>query len=420
MKNTILILSVLVSTVLLSMLFLKDVQSSDDQLIALNDKALQQPPRSIKVIGYYPEWAIYRKPAFKPADINTDLVTHINYAFAKVDTKGNVSLFDDWAATGYRSDWNTEKPYWGNFRQLQELKQKHPELKILISIGGWTLSDPFSEMAASKQTRANFVQKSIQFAKQYGFDGIDIDWEYPGFAEHSGRPEDTQNFTLLLSELYSAAKAQNPPLLVTFAAPAGYNHYQRLELEKIHQYLDWVNLMTYDFHGPWGGSGDPVTNHNAPLYPPKEGDPKLCAEAAVGHYISHGFPPEKIVLGMPLYGRTFAKANTTPTGLFSQYQGPGTSSPEADPGMRFFSDCKRNLMKVGSGYTRYWDQQAKVPYLYNPSTEDFVSFDDEESLKLKAQLVNQYRLGGAMVWELGQDTIPEWDGMHAINSALQK
>ena len=240
-------------------------------------------------------------PPFKPQDINPDLITHINYAFAKTDVAGNISLFDEWAAVGYRSDWQTEKPFWGNFYELQLLKQKHPKLKILISIGGWTLSDPFSAMASKPEARNNFVQNALKFCKKYNFDGIDIDWEYPGFAEHSGRPEDIQNFTLLLSELYQAAKDHNPPLLVTIAAPAGPSHMRNIQLDQIHHYVDWINLMTYDFHGPWG---EPITNHNAPLYAPAEGDPLLCVEAAVAGYVAQGFTYDKIILGIPLYGRT--------------------------------------------------------------------------------------------------------------------
>lgn len=416
MQKTIVIVSVIISALLLSLIFLRHETVNTE--IAMADVRAVSKPSAKKIIGYYPEWAVYRNPSFKPSDINPELVTHINYAFAKIDTSGNVLLFDEWGAVGYRSDWQTEKPYWGNFRQLTELKQKHPHLKTLISIGGWTLSDPFSVMAANPSARRHFVEKSIEFCRRYNFDGIDIDWEYPGYAEHSGRPEDSHNFTLLMAELYAAAKAQNPPLLVTFAGPAGPHHMNNIELDHIHQYVDWVNVMAYDFHGPWGG-GDPITNHNAPLYAPKEGDPRLCVEAAVVHYISKGFPPEKIVLGMPLYGRTFAKANSTPTGLFSTYQGPGSGTIGADPGMRFFSDCKRHLLKAGSGYKRYWDDQAKVPYLHNPATQDFVSFDDEQSLRLKSEMIHQYHLGGAMVWELGQDTIPEWDGMRAINGVLR-
>lgn len=368
-----------------------------------------------KVVGYYPNWAIYRNPSFKPHDIDFNLVTHINYAFAKVDTAGNIILFDPWADIDYRTDWNTSKPYWGNFRAFTDLKQIHPNLKVLISVGGWTLSDTFSAMAENPTSRSNFVKSAVEFCKKYQLDGIDIDWEYPGFAEHNGRPQDTQNFTLLLEELHKAAKKQNPPLLVTIAAPAGPHHYCNMEVNKIHNYLDWINLMTYDFHGPWGG--DPITNHHSALYPTKEGDPRFCVSAAVNYYLEQGVPSEKLVLGMPLYGRAFGNViQNCVNGLHCPYNGPGGGTTQ-EVGMRFFYDIKQNLL---SSYRLYWDDIAQVPYLYNLWNHEFITFDNETSLRLKSKFIKDMELGGAMVWELGLDVRPTWDAMHAIVDELRQ
>lgn len=365
-----------------------------------------------KVIGYYPNWAMYRNPSFKPQDIDFNLVTHINYAFAKVDKQGNILLFDPWADVDYRSDWNVEKPFWGNFRAFVDLKKKYPHIKTLISVGGWTLSDTFSDMAANGTSRANFAKSAVEFCKLYQFDGIDIDWEYPGFAEHSGSARDKKNFTLLLEELYYAAKSVNPALLITIAAPAGPSHYRNMEVDKIHHYLDWINLMTYDLHGPWGDSDNQITNHQSALYPPEQGNADLSVISAVNYYLQQGVPSEKLVLGMPLYGRVFANAN----GLHSSYQGPG-SGTTAEVGMRFFYDIKQNLLKT---YQRHWDEVAEVPYLYNPYNKEFVTYDDEESLRKKSQFIKQMGLGGAMVWELGLDVRPSWSAMHAISDELKK
>ncbi len=372
-------------------------------------------PMQRKIIGYYTNWAIYRNPSFKPQDINVNLVTHINYAFAQVDTSGNILLFDSWADIDYRSDWNTEKPYWGNFRQLYDLKQAHPQLKTLISIGGWTLSDTFSAMAASPTARANFAQKCVEFCKKYNFDGVDLDWEYPGFAEHNGRPEDKHNFTLLLQTVSAALKAQNPPLLLTIAAPAGPNHYNNMEVDLIHPYLDWINLMCYDFHGPWGGEEDAVTNHLSALMPSQVGNNQFNVAATVNFYLSKGVPSQKLVLGIPLYGRSYANANSTPTGLFSTYSGPGRGTTE-EAGFVFFSDIKKNLL---STYQYYWDSQASAAYLYHPTSKEFISFDSEEALALKGQYIKSLNLGGAMIWELGTDTRPAWQGMTTIFNSLK-
>lgn len=369
-----------------------------------------------KIVGYYPNWAIYRNPSLKPSEINPSLITHLNYAFAKVDTSGNIILFDPWADVEYRSDWNAQKPYWGNFRELYNLKQRYPHLKTFISVGGWTLSDTFSEMAENPAARREFAKNAVIFCKQYDFDGIDIDWEYPGYAPHQGRPQDKENFTLLLQELHAAAKAQNPPLLVTIAAPAGSTNYVNMEVEKIHEYLDWINLMTYDLHGPWPDSENHVTNHLSALYPPKEGNPLLTVESAVMYYIEQGVPSQKLVLGMPLYGRSFAGAKSTPTGLFSTYSGPGSGTTQ-EVGMRFFYDIKQNLL---STHQLHWDGEGQVPYLHNSSTGEFITFDNETSLQIKCEWVKSMKLGGAMVWELGLDVRPTWDAMKAINSSLEE
>lgn len=367
---------------------------------------------AFKVVGYYPNWAMYRQPSFQPKDINAKLLTHINYAFVKVDANGHLILIDSWADIDHRTDWNSEKPYWGNFQQLTELKKKNPHLKTLFSVGGWTLSDTFSALAANPQARKNFIRECLEFCDKYQFDGIDIDWEYPGFAEHSGRPEDKQNFTKLLAELHEAAKSHEPPLLVTIAAPAGPWHYKNMEVGKIHQYLDWINLMGYDFHGPWGGSEDAITNHHSALYPSEKGDPLLNVDSAVKYYLLQGVPAKKVVVGMPLYGRSYAGAD----GLYSSHKGIGEGTT-SEAGIRFFSDIKQNLL---STYVRFWDDQAQVPYLYNPQNRQFISYDDEESLKIKCQYIKAQHLGGAMVWELGLDTRPAWDGMKTIHRTLNK
>ncbi len=366
---------------------------------------------------------MYRSPSFKPESIAADKVTHINYAFAKIDVNGNISLTDSWADVEYRDDWNTQKPYWGNFRQLYDLKQDHPQLKVLISIGGWTLSNEFSPMAASAQARANFVQQCIEFCETYDcFDGVDIDWEYPCFSAHNGQPEDKENFTKLLQELYAALKAHDPPLLLTIAAPAGNWHYENIELEKIHQYLDWINLMTYDFHGAWGGSEDSVTNHQAPLYAALYGSDKSNVDSAVQGYLAKGVPAEKLVVGLPLYGRSYAGAVSTADGLYSAYSGIG-SGTTAEQGVRFFSDIKNNLL---SEYTMYWDVDCRVPYLHNENPQsplfgEFICYDDEVSIEEKCVYVKENQLGGVMVWELGLDTwaTGNWDAVSVMEEELK-
>jgi len=367
-----------------------------------------------KVIGYFPNWGMYREQPLKPENLNGQLITHLNYAFTKVTTDGTIQLYDPWADVQYRDNWNEERPFWGHFKQLQDLKEQNPHLKTLISVGGWTLSDTFSELADSEAARNHFADQCVWFCQQYGFDGIDIDWEYPGFAEHSGRPVDQENFTLLLQTVSQRLKAESPSLLLTIAAPAGPWHYENMNVDEIHQYLDWVNLMTYDFHGPWGGEQDAVTNHHAALYPPTEGDSRLCVSEAVQYYLEQGVPAEKLVVGVPLYGRSYAGVDGSADGLGGTFTGVGTGTT-AELGVLFYDDIVRNLL---GQYTQHWDATAQVPYLYDEVNKEFVSYENEQSLQHKCSYIRDHRLGGIMFWELGMDTRPEWDMLRLMNREL--
>lgn len=373
------------------------------------------PANPRKIIGYFPNWAMYRATPFYAKDININLVTHINYAFAPVNTDGTIRLFDPWSDTDFYTPNSGDRTYMGNFYQLYQLKKQKPGLKTLISIGGWTLSNTFSQMASTAASRDKFAQSCVDFCKKYDFDGIDIDWEYPCFADHSGHPEDKVNFTLLLQTVSAKLKAQNPPLLLSIAAPAGPNNYNNMEVAKIHQYLDWINIMGYDFHGPWGGVEDAVTNHLAPIMQTEFGPPLFNITAVLDYYLSQGVPKEKIILGLPMYGRSFAGAQDTPTGLYSTYTGPGYATTE-EVGYVFFSDIQKNLL---GRYTAYWDSKALGAYIYNPATKDFISYDNEQSWSLKAQIIKDRGLGGAMVWELGMDTLPDWRMMTNLNNQLK-
>ena len=224
-------------------------------------------PSDKRIIGYFPAWGIYERE-FNVADIDADKVTHINYAFANV-VGGECALGDPWGDVEKpMGDDTLETPLRGNFHQLQILKENHPGLKTLISVGGWTWSSGFSALAMTAASRAKFATSCVKFMKEYGFDGIDIDWEYPvGGGLDSGAPEDRQNFTLLLEELRATLDAQGAAdgdahYLLSIAAPAGPAIIANLEVDKIHPALDYINVTTYDFHGTWETS----TNFNAPLY----------------------------------------------------------------------------------------------------------------------------------------------------------
>jgi len=297
----------------------------------------------------------------------------------------------------------------GTFNQLLKLKKKYPDLKILISVGGWNGSGMFSEIAQDQASRQKFVQSCIElYLDKWGeiFDGIDIDWEYPvsGGAK-KGQPADKQNFTLLLEEfrkqLDAKERTTKKDYLLTIAAPAGPDIYKNLELDKIPTYLDWINIMTYDFHGAW----DKVTNFNAPLYKSSRDPSKnptvrdqFNVDAAVQAYLKAGIPAEKLVMGVPFYGRGWMGVADQNNGLFQAASGPAKGNLE--PGAFDYATIKKTFVPT---YTRFWHEEAKVPWLFNPTTGIMISYDDPESVGIKADYVKENSLGGIMFWELSQD-----------------
>jgi chitinase len=360
-----------------------------------------------KVVGYFTEWGVYDRN-YHVAEIPAAKLTHINYAFAKI-VDGECALFDVNAATekAYQGDKPERGALSGSFNQLLQLKKKHPHLKTLISVGGWTLSGPFSDVAANEESRTRFAKSCVAFIRKYGFDGVDIDWEYPvggGKEGNKTRKEDKTNFTLLLAELRRqldvAGKTDKKQYLLTIAASAGLRNIDNLEIDKIHKHLDWINVMTYDFHGAW----DRTTHFNAPLFPIKD-DPakdemsrKLNVDSAIRTYLTAGVPAAKIVLGVPFYGCGWIGVGKENNGLFQAKK----SMPKGtwEEGKFDYHDLAKNY--VGK-YERHWHDEAKVPWLYDEKSGLMISYDDPESLKLKAQFARDKKLGGIMIWELSAD-----------------
>ncbi len=362
-----------------------------------------------RIVGYFTAWSIYGRN-YHVANIPADKITHINYAFANL-SNGQVVRGDPYADTDkfYPGDSWAAGALRGNFNQLNILKNQNPHLKTLISIGGWTWSSGFSTAAATPTSRALLANSAVQFMKQYGFDGIDLDWEYPvsgGLSSNVTSASDKQNFTLLLAELRSQLDAleaiDRRHYLLTIASSAGPATYANIEISLIHQYLDWINVMAYDFHGSWS----PITHFNSALYPQPNDpttDPVILngfnGDVAIQAYLNAGVPPHKLVLGAGYYGRGWEGVPNVNNGLYQPHTGVPSGSWE--PGVFDYKDLAQNYL--GNGYTRYWDNDAKVPYIYNPATGIMVSYDDDQSLGVKADYVNNNGLGGIMFWEFSGD-----------------
>ncbi|KAK6518815.1 Endochitinase 1 [Arthrobotrys conoides] len=337
-------------------------------------------------VGYFVNWGIYGRK-FPPSLIPADDLTHILYAFADLSPdSGEVKLSDVWSDKDihYPGDsWNEDPSnLYGNFKAIYNLKKQKRHLKVLISIGGWTYSPKFHPVVIDPAKRAKFVESSVQLLEDYGLDGLDVDYEYPS--------DDAQarGYVELLRELrqaldaHAAKKHANYRFLLTIAAPCGPQNYQKLHVKAMDDQLDFWNLMAYDFSGSW----DPVANHQANIY----GSPVSGAEA-VYWYINQGVARNKIILGIPLYGRSFM--NT---------QGPGTAFSGVGQGSweQGVYDF-RALPLPGSNVS--YDSQALASWSYNPDTKEMISFDNEEVAKQKGAWINQEGLGGSMFWELSGD-----------------
>jgi len=361
-----------------------------------------------QIVGYFVEWGVYGRD-YHVSNIPAEKLTHINYAFAKVEN-GEVAVWDTYAALEKfypeTDSWNDPPgTIRGNFNQLRILKQTYPHLKVLISVGGWTGSGAFSDVAATTEGRHRFAQSARRLIETYGFDGVDIDWEYPVCSGlQAGRPEDAENFSKLLWEL---RETLGEDYLLTIACSANPDCLDPLPIEGFASCLDWINIMSYDYHGAWEAYSG-TTGHNAPLYNNNDPlSPDLNVDAAVSYLLDRGVPADKIVPGLAFYGRSAAGVEGI-DGLYAPFTGAGPGSFE--DGMLDYRDIQQNY-RYTDGYTYFWDDVAAVPYLFNATQKEFISFDDERSIETKASYVAARGLGGVMFWELSGDN---GDLIHAI------
>lgn len=303
------------------------------------------------------------------ARISAEKLTHVNYAFALVSARGEIVLED----VDVR-----------RLRQLRALKERNRDLKVILSVGGWG-ADHFSDAALTAASREKFAASATALIEQHGLDGLDLDWEYPGQrgAGVKFRAEDKRNFTLLLEEL---RRALGPDRILTIASSGG-DYFKQTEMHRLHKVLDWVNIMAYDFAGRWTER----TGHHSGLYwNPDAGRTGPSVEMYVQQHLAAGIPRQKLVLGVPFFGRAWTGVGKAHRGFNQRYKSVLTSIPWSQ-------------IASQKGFTRYWDEVAEVPYLWNPRTSTFISYEDPESLRWKAWYIREQRLGGVMYWQHGYD-----------------
>ena len=332
----------------------------------------------------------------QPGQIDAHRITRINFAFANIDNGRMV--------TGHASDEQ-------NLALLTSLRKENPSLTVLVSVGGWLGSASFSDIALTAQSRKLFAASVTDFLERYHLDGVDVDWEYPGMpgAGHPFRPEDKQNFTLLLKDLRQQlnreTQASGRKLYLTIAAGASSDYLAHTEMAKVQRYVDAVNLMAYDYVY---AASDSITGHHAPLFANPAAPNSQSADASVTAFERSGVPSAKIILGVPFYGHLWAQVPATNNGLFQPGK-PATTD--------FASYGAITSTMLGHGFIRYWDPAASAPYLYSEQQKIFVSYEDPESLAAKCGYILSHKLGGIMFWEYLDD--PSGTLLETIDNSLR-
>ncbi|MET3106977.1 chitinase [Oxalobacteraceae bacterium GrIS 2.11] len=396
--------------------------------------------------AYFPSWSADSSFRLKHLEQSglTDQLSYLNYAFENIypmpdgtyRCDNGSDLDDQGAGQGMHASLDylrrfsaaesvdgsaddDEQALAGNFNQLRQLKQKHPQLKVLVALGGWTWSRWFSAASATSALRTTLVASCIDLyikgnlprVQGHGgagaaagvFDGFDLDWEHPGLpgiGYNVFSERDRQNFTLLLAEfrrqldnLNQQPDAKNKRRYLLSAAINGSKeNLPHTEPAQYARYLDWINLMTYDFHGAWDKHGP--TSFQSNLYPdpggPETSMPSIAGD--VSRLLDAGVPAEKIVLGIPFYARGWSGVAPANNGLYQTAQGPAAAVEEG---------AESYARIAAKSLTRFYHPVTRQLWTYDQGT--FWTFDDPVVIREKINYVRHNKLGGMMSWSLDQD-----------------
>ncbi|HET9173592.1 MAG TPA: glycoside hydrolase family 18 protein [Actinospica sp.] len=373
-------------------------------------------------IGYFTQWSIYN--GFLEKDLISDgaasRLTEINYAFSSVSAAGLCTSGDSWAdyqrpfsaaeSVDGTADTATQALA-GNFNQLRELKAKFPKLKIVMSIGGWSWSGQFSQIASTAAGRQAFVNSCVdQYlngdipglapgAAKGIFDGLDIDWEYPNEPGNGNPygPQDTPDFTALMRDFRGAVDQAGEAnderyVLTADVSPNQYAAAQQLQLPQLAKSLDWFNVMTLDFHGGWEKQTDFTSNLLPDPKDPQAANDKFSVVQTVQYYEQHGVPANKIALEIPYYAHAWTGVSATGNGL---YQSATGASPE---------DQAAYSAVVDQPGTVHYDPVTASIWKYDPASQTFYSYDSPQTVAEKGLYIDLAGLRGASVWSLDEDT----------------
>nr|XP_033321147.1 chitinase-3-like protein 1 isoform X1 [Megalopta genalis] len=344
-----------------------------------------------KVVCYFGSWTVYRpgNGKIEIQDINPNLCTHMIYSFVGLNTDGTIKIMDAWADL---SDGGGKNGF-GKF----VARSKQGGAKAMIAIGGWNEgSAKYSQVVGNPELRSQFVRNVVSFLQRYNFDGFDVDWEYPN--QRGGQWSDRENFVALLRELRQAFDSHGYTLSVAVGA-AEKSASQSYIINQVAEYVHFINLMTYDMNGAW----DNWAGLNAPLYAAtreKGEQAKLNVDASVHYWLSQGAPADKLVLGIPSYGRTFTLANPGNNDVGAPTSGPGAAGPYTrEAGILGYNEICESLRQ--GGWNVHREPQQRVPYAVKGN--QWVGYDDVESVREKCNYANSLGLAGGMMWSVETD-----------------
>ncbi|XP_059619537.1 chitinase-3-like protein 1 [Phlebotomus argentipes] len=351
------------------------------------------PETEKKIFCTHGKWSHYRSGngQFGIDQIDPSLCTHLIYTFFGINTDAEIVIRDTWL--------DLEDNYGlGNLKKLSKLKEINPNLKTLAAIGGWSEgTEAFSKVANDPVKRGIFVKNCMDFVEKYDFDGLDLDWEYPGQRD-GNKTTDKEAFTLLVKELATALHSKKL-LLTALVAPERYSFNVAYDIPQISKHLDFMKLKTYDMHGSWGSK----IGNNSPLYAKaaeNNMEKLMNMHTGVFDWINSGAPAEKLIVGVSTYGRGFKMISRDKNTPLSPHGGASEAGPyTSDPGMLGYNElCEKRLTEA---WKDHWDEEQMVPY--TTRGDQWIGYENEESLRIKARYIRMYKLGGIMVANIETD-----------------
>ncbi|KAF7418048.1 hypothetical protein HZH68_000701 [Vespula germanica] len=347
----------------------------------------QTTPTNGKVVAcYVAMWAKYRPSNgyFTLDNLKPQHCTHLIYAFAGLNTTSwEIQSLDRWS--------DIEEDEIGNYRKMTNLRKQYSGLKVSIGIGGWNEgSKNYSILASDKEKRESFINSVVTFISKYKFDGVDLDWEFP--SQRGGTSEDKKYFAILIKEL---KKALPNSLLTAAISPNKKVIDEGYDIPKISKYLDYIYIMAYDYHGSW----DLKILPNAPLNSADD----ASVNSTVSYLLQLRAPPEKLILGLPMYGRTYFSTEnilpgTNPIGMSCESDGFSGPYTNTNGTMGYNEICEVLKNKT---WSTGWDIDSKTPYAVNGNK--VILYDNYKSLQEKVLYANKMNLGGVMIWSIDTD-----------------